>query len=186
MQYLDDTEFKFYAYLFIYEHYSYMNLLILGNKNNKESILEQAARNNLEYLDKAVIICDKIMEINLDKNKEFISLFKSYIYRNFYVTYKYLNDSKNMEKYAKLSFDERGMLLHYYDYSVIDSKLLDNFKMEYFIALSEYLPYAEAVFEKEFLLQQLEEYIDLNHNFVKNKNYYLDKMSETYAEYKDD
>ncbi|MFA5449246.1 MAG: TIR domain-containing protein [Clostridia bacterium] len=178
------SEFKTFAELMIKEHLTYLYILVLENPEVLQLGLEKnIIDKNLVLLGESLTLCDKMLEEETDKGKsfEFITLFKCYIHRNCYITLERLKlynndvDEHKILYHVQASFEERRELLNSYRNKNIDSNLYDNFQMEYYLSLSEYLKYAEGE-DRKILAVELAKYIEQKHSFVETKNHYIKKM----------
>ncbi len=76
-------------------------------------------------------------------HKGFVSLFYAYNYRNLYLCHMELGDKETALSYLEKTRKERLALKNNFQAGSIDSHLYSNFEMEYFLALAEYLNYAD-------------------------------------------
>lgn len=105
-----------------------------------------------------------------------LSLFRAYQYRHLFLANKD-PDREEAGKWLKLTLSERKRLLTYYDANSIDSKIYDNFEMEYFVSLLEYIDFFGKdnidSFEYRMYLSDVDAFIEkMNktnsiHSFVK-------------------
>jgi hypothetical protein len=134
----------------------------------------------IEILEKSTPCVENNDEVGL------VSLFKSYLFRNTYVSYKKLgNDEYN--HWLKLSMKERKSLLRNFSQGSIDSKLYANFEMEYYLALAEYLLFSEAGeidrFEQKMCLGEIKRYLSEVEK-EDNGNFYVDQIGMYFNELK--
>ena len=69
-----------------------------------------------------------------------ISVFRSYIYRHLFNSCRIVK-TEDAEKWLNLSLKERKSLLRNFDNNAIDSKIYDNFEIEYYLNLVEFLDF---------------------------------------------
>ena len=75
--------------------------------------------------------------------KGLLALFRAYVYRNIYLSCRFLQDGKQELEYLEKTKRVRTALKNAFEPGSIDSKLYDNFSMEYYLTLAEYLHHAE-------------------------------------------
>lgn len=173
--------FDEWAKVFIYEHLTFAYMLFAKNAsltnemrtslydNSRKSALK--AINHIENLEKVAPCVENNDEIGL------ISLLKAYVYRNLYISLDYLGDP-DASKWLKLTLKERSSLKNNFGGGTIDTQLYNNFCMEYYLSLVNYLSSTEELdsFEIEMYKSEMREYI----NSVmadNNENVYLKQIA---------
>jgi len=136
--------FDEWASVFIYEQLTFAYMLIA---NNHSFDLQSRLSFHKQSKDYALISLDMIH--NLEKNtpsKEnndsigLISLIKAYIYRNLYLSKKELKEN-DAGIWLKKTMEERKSLKNHFGRGAIDTQLYNNFCMEYYLSLVNYLTY---------------------------------------------
>ena len=186
----DAGTFDEWANVFVSQQLTYAILLFAGNPDNDDEMREllyekcivacQKSLKHIEILEKSTPCVENNDEVGL------VSLFKSYLFRNTYVSYKKLgNDEYN--HWLKLSMKERKSLLRNFSQGSIDSKLYANFEMEYYLALAEYLLFSEAGeidrFEQKMCLGEIKRYL-AEVEKEDNGNFYVDQIGMYFNELK--
>ncbi len=149
LQHDDIGIFNEWAMAFSSGHIVYAHTLVANNPSTDISEEERK-----DYMQKAVTYGQQTIE-NLKKlqvatyaeqnndHRGLISLLYAYVYRNLFVAYRYLGDTTNEREYLKKTKGERYALKNNYAQGTIDSKLYENFAMEYYLCLSEYIQSAD-------------------------------------------
>lgn len=173
--------FDEWAKVFIYEHLTFAYMLFAKNdsitKEMKTSLYENSRKSALKAIDYIKILetvapCKE----NNDENG-LISLLKAYVYRNLFLSLDYMGDPEAIN-WLKLTLKERSSLKNHFSGGSIDTQLYNNFCMEYYLSLVNYLTSAKDIdpFEVEMYKSEMREYI----NSVmadNNENVYLKQMS---------
>ena len=143
----DMGAFDDWANVFTSEHFTYAYTLYAMNpdlseesmqKNMRESIAwAEVALQDMKTLEAAAPVKDN------NDHKGILSLFYSYIYRNMFLAYKCLNDEKGAMSCLEKTKKERTALKTNFEIGSIDTQLHENFAMEYYLTLTEYLTYAD-------------------------------------------
>ena len=176
--------FDEWARVFASEHMTWAHNLYCGNIEDVDDEMREIIYNKtLKSADE----CMRYMEI-LEKStpsKEnndgvgLISIFKSYLYRNIYIAKKYLNHDDLLEWMEKAK-RERKTLLRNFDKGSIDSKIYDNFRFEYYLAVTEWLSEkgnSIDKFEKKMHLKEINGYLrDIKEE--DDINLYIKRISE--------
>ncbi len=149
----DSGTFDEWAKLILAENLAYVSFLYASNPNISSNIRQPLYRKVIEYGTKGVEYVD-ILEhvapcVENNDNVGLISLFKAYIYRHLFNAHRQLG-SNEAEKWLKLSLAERQSLLRIFDINSIDTKIYNNFEMEYYLILSEYIDFIKKENIEEF------------------------------------
>lgn len=181
----DDTgTFSEWANAFISQRLNYAYLLYSNNPElNDERRLKNvklcqewgyAALKDIEKLESYAPIKDN------NDHKGILSLFRAYLYRNLFICCKKLNDEEGELDWLKKSKKERTSLKNNFEIGSIDSQLYDNFAMEYYLTLVEYLGYAEKLDLDE---DDVDDYIDEIRHYIDestkqtNHSKYIDRIA---------
>jgi len=173
--------FDEWAKVFIYEHLTYAFILFARNDTIDEKMRTTAykkvrenaqnAINSIEILEKSAPCKENNDEIGL------VSLLKAYVYRNLFLAKQYLGE-EDATKWLELTLKERASLKNNFGEGTIDTQLYNNFCMEYYLSLVNYLTSSEDIdmFEIEMYKSEMREYIKtvVADN---NENLYLKQMS---------
>ncbi|MGN1373328.1 MAG: TIR domain-containing protein [Candidatus Coproplasma sp.] len=181
----DDTGmFNEWANEFISQRLNYAYLLYTNNPElTDEKLIKNVelckqwgfnALQDLEKLESFSSIRDN------NDHKGLLSLFKAYIFRNLFICCKKLNDEEGELDWLIKSKKERTSLKNNFEIGSIDSLLYDNFSMEYYLTLVEYLSYAEKLDLDE---DDVEDYKDEIQSFIDestkqvNHSRYVDRIA---------
>ena len=124
----------------------------------KSKYWAEVAFQDLKLLENSAPIRDN------NDHKGILSLFYAYVYRNLFLSCKKLGDKKGELEWLIKTKKERTMLKTNFEVGSIDSQLYDNFSMEYYLTLIEYLSYAE---ELELDEDDIEDYRDEIKTYLK-------------------
>lgn len=171
----DDTgTFDEWVKIFICEHLTYAYQLYAANPDlDKKGKIKNV---NLcqEWAQKTVEALEKLADVTpiFDNNDRYgiVSLFYAYVYRNMFLNCRELGDEEGAIKWLKKTYDERKRLKDTFDSGNIDTKLYENFAMEYYLTLIECLNYANCFEWDEDDIDFYEEEIE---------NYVLGSRSQT-------
>ncbi len=158
--------FDEWARVFTSEHMTWAHNLYCGNiEEVDEEMLEVIYNKTLEDADACMNYIDILEKSTPSKENNdgagLILVLKSYLYRNIYIAKKYLKHEDLLEWMDKAK-KERKTLLRNFDKGSLDSKLYDNFRFEYYLAVAEWLKErGEAIdkFEKKMQLKEINGYL---------------------------
>lgn len=164
----DMGTFDEWANVFLSEHMTYAYGLYACNpelteentRKNMEKSKEWAfqALADLKRLEVAACVKDN------NDHKGIVSLFYAYVYRNLFISSKKLQeDESEILKWLEKTKKERTALKNNFEIGSIDSQLYDNFAMEYYLSLIEYLSYADELQLDE---DDIEDYKDEIERFI--------------------
>lgn len=144
----DSGTFDEWAKVFAAENLAYACSLYALNPHilSNDELMEQLCLKTIQYGERCIQFIDKLENgTPIRENNDSIGLiavFKSYIYRHLFIACEKAQP-ENAEKWLNLSIRERKSLLRTFDNNSIDSKLYNNFEMEYYLNLVEYLSYMD-------------------------------------------
>lgn len=139
--------FEYWCKVFISEHASYA----YGLYAMQPALNEEKRRENMEkskiWAEQTIRDIEEIEEVlpikEYNDQKGLLALFRAYVYRNIYLSCRFLQDRKQELEYLEKTKRVRTALKNAFEPGSIDSKLYDNFSMEYYLTLAEYLHHAE-------------------------------------------
>lgn len=138
-----------WAKVFILEQFTYAYSLYAMNPNISEEIRLKNFEHCREWAELAIYALDKLKSepqiIDNNDHRGIISMIYAYIYRNLFLVYKYLGDEDTALKWLEKTKKERTALKNNFETGSIDTKLCENFQMEYYLTLIEYLAYADKL-----------------------------------------
>ena len=145
----DIGTFNEWATVFVTQNMTYAYLLYAmcpdlgedGVKKNMEHCREWA----FKTLDSIRSLKAASPAVENTDSKGLLSLFLAYAYRNLFVSSKCLGDKEGSLKWLEKTKRERTALKNNFELGSIDTKLYENFEMEYYLCLSEYLEYADEL-----------------------------------------
>ncbi len=174
--------FDEWAKVFIFQHLTFAFMLFANNNSLKSDMRSSLYEKSKDYAFKAVEHI-KTLEKRapcIENNDEIglLSLLKAYVYRNVFIAKDYLKDEDAAE-WLKLTLKERLALKNNFDGGIIDTQLYNNFCMEYYLSVVNYLSNIQDVdeFEIEMYRNEMREYINsvMSDN---SENVYLKQMSK--------
>ena len=155
--------FDEWATVFIDEHSAFAYMLAANNDQFDDAMkitLNEKARDYAELTIKSI---NHLEERTPSKENNdsigLISLFRSYVYRNLYIAKDNLGE-KDAKVWLEKTLTERTSLHKHFGRGTIDTQLYNNFCMEYYLALVNYLAYPDnddvdefeiAMYRKEIL-----------------------------------
>lgn len=100
------------------------------------------------------------------------------MYRNLASAQKMLGmDRKSIHENYEKALEMRGMLWDYYSEAKrINTKLLESFEMEYYLASSEVLEFIEDDYTYEDFCEECQEYIDRVKSLNLEKSHFIDRI----------
>lgn len=178
----DMGTFDEWANVFLSEHLTYAYSLYSSSPN----ISEEISKKNMEkskYWAEQTLKDLKILEETApvrDNNdhKGIISLLYAYVYRNLFLSCKKLQDGDEI-KWLEKTKRERTALKNNFEIGSIDSQLYENFAMEYYLTLIEYLGYSDKLGLDEEDIEDYKEEIEKFINETKkqsDRSKYVDRI----------
>ncbi len=144
----DMGSFREWCRVFISEHLTYAYNLYADLPGQTEEIKIKNMKKSKEWAFETIKNLENLEEhIPLKDNNDhigIIAVFYGYVYRNLFLSTKYLKDGDEfiwIEKTKK----ERTLLKNNFQAGSIDSQLYNTFMMEYYLTLVEYLAYSNKV-----------------------------------------
>lgn len=186
----DFGSFGIWAKLFIVEQLTYAHLLFAENVDNEQDMREMLYEKCISLAEQSLeIVAELEATTPCRENNDsvgLISLIKAYLYRNTFCCMEALGIENRVHWLEKAKREHKSLIRHY-DQGAIDSKLYDNFRMEYYLNLSEYMSYADDgsmdKFEKKMYLNEINKYLKLIEQ-EEDANIYVKKIGEYYQDLK--
>lgn len=184
----DSGTFDEWAKLILAENLAYVSFLYASNPNIPSDLRLQLFGKVIEYGTKGIEYVEILEQVapcvENNDNVGLISLFKAYLYRHLFNASCQLG-SNEAEKWLRLSLAERQSLLRIFDTNSIDTKIYNNFEMEYYLILCEYIDFIkkENVDEFEYMMyvRDIDSFISKHtsnadaHAYIKKISYYREK-----------
>lgn len=173
--------FDEWAEVFIFEHLTYAFVLFARNETispeMKNTLYEKAKENALEAIQSIERLEASAPCIENNDEIGLISLLKAYVYRNLFLAKDKLGE-EDAADWLKLTLKERASLKNNFGGGTIDSQLYNNFCMEYYLSLVNYLTSSKNIdaFEIEMYKSEMRDYIS-SVIADSNENLYLKQMS---------
>jgi len=169
--------------LFINQHLNFAHMLFGNNVSVDPEVREGAYKTSVKYGDIALEAIRALEQTTFSKenhdDRGLLSLLKAYVTRNMYVCNKYFGDESAVS-WLKESVEEREYLKNSYSNGTIDSQIYNNFCMEYYLALINYIDEIEEIgeidsFDIIMYKKKIKEYLKM---MEKNNNTtaYLQKL----------
>ncbi len=179
-----ENDFTCWFLALTYDVLNYIHVLYASSPDISQELYIHTMKQSIAYGEKFFVYAEKLENNEqADQNRQCIKLYKAYIYRNFTTAYEHLKDSEGFENAPLLkkenmqkSLAERRSLWRYYKSHSINSKLLENFEMEYYLALSESLEYMEDVGERMEAVEDCKEYVERVRQMHKEQNFFVNKI----------
>lgn len=185
----DSGIFDEWAKVMLTENIAYASSLYSQNPGISDSLRKYARDNVIHYGEKCLAAIDSLISVNEKSNNNdemgLITVFRAYMARHLYTAYMSLDAGKARE-WLMRSLKEWKTLLSTFGDNSIDSKLFENFEMEYFLTLIDYLKFAGDEineFEKVMYWADIDEFIARNEK-KNNIHSYVKKIMEQRAENK--
>ncbi len=169
--------------VFLAEHFAFAYMLIANNdefdNNMKRKFNEKAKQHAFETIDAINSLEERTPSKENNDSIGLISLFKSYVYRNIYIALQNLGED-GADEWLEKTLAERKALRKNFGKGTIDTQLYNNFCMEYYLALVNYLESVDVSTIDEFELMMYRKEIRDYLNSVKKEsqeNPYLKQIS---------
>lgn len=167
--YNDDTgAFDEWANVYISEHLAYACNLYSNNPELTEESRLKAVKDVIVKAEKAIEDLKVLEEMppikDNNDHKGLLSLFHAYVYRNLFLAYKKLQNQEKELFWLEKTKKERTAMKNNFELGSLDSKLYNNFAMEYYLTMIEYLGYADSL---GLSSEDIEDYKDEIHSFIK-------------------
>lgn len=179
----DDTgSYDEWAKAFISQQLAYIINLYAFNPIHSPEFKSYLFKKSIGYGEKCVKYISVLEKntpcIENNDNVGLVGLLKAYVYRHLYAA-NLDTDAVVAEKWLKASIKARKSLIRVFDNNSIDSKIYHNFKMEYYLNLTEYLSFydKESVdkFEYKMYLEEIDSFIT-NSSSGEKINVYIKKI----------
>lgn len=182
----DSGSFDEWARIFAYNHLCYANFLFASNLENDMETREMLYEKSIDAAKKCLDEMSAFEKTPACRENNdsvgILSLFKSYEYRNIFLSCKRLGLDEYKE-WLELAKRERKALVRNFNKGSIDSKLYDNFRMEYYLILVEYMENVDIntidKFEKKMYLSEINKYLTLKKE-EDSTGIYVKKIEEAY------
>ena len=159
------------------EHQHYACALYLSNPEIDDADLPLIRDYVISIGEEVLQLCDELINLNQTTNQEFAILLKAYVYRNLAKVYDREGNSLEMaNNYYQYSFDTRKKLMDYYSKLDIDSTLIKNFEMEYYLSLSEITDKLPDGMKRRANIRRLREYINKERAELESSSYFLQQI----------
>ena len=164
----DSGTFDEWANVFLAVDLAYITSLYAANPNLTETRKQYLYKKVVDYATKGNEYIDRLMEVApIAENNDdtgLVMVFKAYNTRHLFNGYNGLGLHDEAQEWLLASMKARKQLVRTFANNSIDTKLYDNFKMEYFLNLMEYLDFSdrESIDEFEYMmyLDEIDEYIN--------------------------
>lgn len=167
------NDFSYWFLVFLYDFLNYIHVLVSFNpkcEQRRTHILTKS----IGYAENCLKYCEELLKSQ--ENEQCVWLYKAYMYRNLSTAYGFLDELEKKIENLYLSLSERAALYDMYDEYNINSKLFENFELEYYLALSESLAYEEDEWERDCNKESCEEYISRVDSMHREKNFFVNKI----------
>lgn len=150
MLHIDDTGlFGEWANVYISEHLLYACNLYSHNPDLDEKFKLEAVKDVIVKATKTIEDL-KVLEAmpsirENNDHKGLLSLFYAYVYRSLFLAHKKLQNQEEELFWLEETKKERTALKNNFKLGSLDSKLYNNFEMEYYLTMVEYLGYADSL-----------------------------------------
>jgi len=173
-----DDDFSQWFRVLLYDTINYIYVLYASTPDMDTEKKEKNLQSSIDFANRCLDLCDKLDSGDYAKeNKYTVKLYRAYMYRNLHTIYSALNLDKDLAaEYLRLSFEARKDIKVHYEVNAINTRLFDAFEMEYFLALSESLPYIDDEDDLDEYKEDCEEYIKRIRSVHKEKNFFMDKI----------
>ncbi len=160
--------FDEWASLYVSEHMTFANMLIANNPAIDKAMSVKLYQKSGECAIETIENIERLeAQAPCKENNDsigLISLFKAYVYRNLYLAKKVAGDREEAMEWLKKTMIERESLKNNFDKGAIDTKLYNNFCMEYYLSLVNYLSDCDEGeiddFELFMYKSEIESYLD--------------------------
>lgn len=140
----DSGTFDEWAKVIASENLAYACMLYSCNpevdSNMRDYLLDKTIKYGNLCLDYINILEELTHGIENNDSIGLIAVFKAYIYRHLFIANKGRHDNE-AGKWIKLALKERKQLVVNFDNNSVDSKIFNNFEMEYYLSLIEYIEF---------------------------------------------
>lgn len=178
----DSGNFDEWAKVFAAENLAYTCSLYAANTELNEDMRNYLFRKTIDYGKKCIDYIKNLESktpcIENNDNIGLISLLKAYVFRHLFTASKMV-EPESAGDWLKKSLKERKALLRNFGSNSIDTKLYNNFEMEYYMNLIEYIDYfgKDSIDEFEYMmyLNDIDGFIS-NYSNSNNVHAYIQKI----------
>ena len=128
--------------VFIYEHLAFSYMLIANNPEIDDNMKTALHQKTIYYANQTLAKIGRLEQRAPCKENNdtigLISLLKAYVYRNLYLSKVFLQEA-DADDWLKKTMRERESLKNNFGKGTIDTQLYNNFCMEYYLSLVNYL-----------------------------------------------
>lgn len=173
--------FDEWANVFIYEHLTFAYMLYANNNENNEMMRKMLHSKSKEYAYKTIeaieILCQRSPCRENNDEIGLISLVRAYVYRNLFLSKKILEEDDAGE-WLRKTLDVRASLKNNFTRGTVDTQLYNNFCMEYYLSLVNYLDNKHDIdpFEKLMYRSEMLEYVQSVQE-ENNSNAYIQQIA---------
>lgn len=174
--------FDEWANVMIYEQLTFSYMLFANNEENdsemKRQLNEICVKNAFKAIECIKILEDKTPSRENNDVVGLVSLYKAYVYRNLFLAKEYLGD-EDAKDWLKKTLDERTSLKNNFGRGTVDTQLYNNFCLEYYLSLTNYLSFTKDIseFDKKMYKTEIKEYL-LSVKKESNENAFLKQISK--------
>lgn len=180
--------FGIWAKVFATEQLAYGCMLFAENEENERDMRDALYEKCISLAqDSLTLITELENTASCKENNDstgLIALIKAYVYRNLFVSMTELGKADSLQWLKKAQKEHKSLIRHY-DQGAIDSKLYNNFRMEYYLNLSEYMRYADDdamdKFERKMHLSEINKYLKYIEQ-EEGASVYVKKINKYYQE----
>lgn len=171
---LKETEFKCWFYANIYEHLGFLIYYYLLTSTDEESENLKFYNQVIEYNKLALKYLSKLTnngEFTSKNNLFFATLYKAYVYRQKAISHNYINKICDLEEQSKKSkesfikaFEMRKILHNNFSDLKLNSSVLENMELDYYLSMSEVINFDEFASQKLRYTNELKNYLNKQQN----------------------
>lgn len=177
-----------WARIFVSNHICYSNSLYAHCPDLDIEDKQDISMDTLKWADISLQYIDILKSSEQTKknndHKGFLSLVTAYVERNKFLAYCILGEEKKSLDCLDKSIAERMALKESFAYSSINTLLIENLDMEYYLTLTEYLTFAEKLdlsrAEKKMYLSDIKKYLQKLKD-AQSRSRYIEKIEYIYG-----
>lgn len=123
---------------------------------SKESVMESAEKKTVRVLE----LCEMLMKVSPEKNREFVTYFRAMGYRNLAIIAAYRGDIDREKEYRLRTFEDEVYLKERYENRIIDQRMGETRERAYYVAMAEALKFMDDDEDRNDCREELAEYTD--------------------------